>query len=191
MALFYLVKTRRGISVSRIGKAPIIVPDKVQVEISDRRIKVKGPKGALEREIPLNIKVEKEGNIIKVLRSNDSKKVKALHGLTRALIVNMVTGVCDGFKKILVIEGLGYKAETKGNKLVLHLGYSHPIEYEAKEGIKFYVEGNKIIVEGIDKELVGQSAAIVRQFHPPEPYKGKGIRYIDERIWRKVGKGKK
>jgi len=177
--------------VSRIGKAPIIVPDKVQVEISDRRIKVKGPKGALEREIPLNIKVEKEGNIIKVLRSNDSKKVKALHGLTRALIANMVSGVCDGFKKILVIEGLGYKAETKGNKLVLHLGYSHPIEYEAKEGVKFYVEGNKVIVEGIDKELVGQSAAIIRQFHPPEPYKGKGIRYIDERIWRKVGKGKK
>lgn len=188
MALFYLV---RGISMSRIGKAPIIVPDKVQVEISDRRIKVKGPKGALEREIPLNIKVEKEGNIIKVLRSNDSKKVKALHGLTRALIANMVSGVCDGFKKILVIEGLGYKAETKGNKLVLHLGYSHPIEYEAKEGVKFYVEGNKVIVEGIDKELVGQSAAIIRQFHPPEPYKGKGIRYIDERIWRKVGKGKK
>lgn len=177
--------------MSRIGKVPIVIPDKVEVELSKERIKVNGPKGILEKPISPKIKVEKEGNLIKVLRVNDSKKAKALHGLTKALIANMVSGVCGGFKKTLIIEGLGYKVETEGKKLILHLGFSHPIEYELKEGIELSIEGNKLIVEGIDKELVGQTAAVIRQFHPPEPYKVKGIRYIDEKIWRKAGKGKK
>ncbi len=177
--------------MSRVGKAPIVIPDKVEVELNKGRIEVSGPKGTLERPISPKIRVEKEGNLIKVLRVDDSRKAKALHGLTRALIANMVSGVCGGFKKTLVIEGLGYRVETKGKKLILHLGFSRPIEYEAKEGIKFSIEGKKLIVEGIDKELVGQTAAIIRQFHAPEPYKVKGIRYIDERIWRKAGKGKK
>ena len=126
---------------------------------------------------------------MRVIRESEDKRTRAFHGLMRQLIANMVTGVTQGFKKELLIEGLGYRAEMKGKKLVMSLGFSHPVEYEAPEGITLKVEGNnKIIVEGIDKELVGQVAAIIRRFRPPEPYKGKGIRYIDEQVRRKAGK---
>ncbi|MDL1970067.1 MAG: 50S ribosomal protein L6 [Candidatus Desulfofervidaceae bacterium] len=175
--------------MSRIGKKPINIPDKVEVTIADGLVRVKGPKGELQREILPRVKVEKDGNVIKVLRENDSKQARAFHGLMRQLIANMVTGVTEGFKKVLVIEGLGYRAKLEGKKLELSLGFSHPVEYEPPTGININVEGNnKIIVEGIDKELVGQIAAIIRRFRPPEPYKGKGIRYIDEQVRRKAGK---
>ncbi|MCD6320170.1 MAG: 50S ribosomal protein L6 [Candidatus Desulfofervidaceae bacterium] len=175
--------------MSRIGKKTINVPDKVEVTIADGLVRVKGPKGELQREILPRVKVEKDGNVIKVLRENDSKQARAFHGLMRQLIANMVTGVTEGFKKVLVIEGLGYRAKLEGKKLELSLGFSHPVEYEPPTGININVEGNnKIIVEGIDKELVGQIAAIIRRFRPPEPYKGKGIRYIDEQVRRKAGK---
>ena len=183
----FVLSGRRYV-MSRIGKIPINIPDKVEVVIDDGYICVKGPKGELKREITPYIKVKQEGNIIKVLRDNDSKQAKALHGLTRQLVANMVKGVTEGFKKILVIDGLGYKVELKGRKMVLSLGFSHPIEYEPPEGINLRVDGKKIIVEGIDKELVGQVAAIIRKFRPPEPYKGKGISYENEQIHRKAGK---
>lgn len=175
--------------MSRIGKKPINVPDKVEVTIAGGLVRVKGPKGELQREILPRVKVEKDGNVIRVLREDDSKQARAFHGLMRQLIANMVTGVTEGFKKVLVIEGLGYRAKLEGKKLVLSLGFSHPVEYEPPTGININVEGNnKIIVEGIDKELVGQIAAIIRRFRLPEPYKGKGIRYIDEQVRRKAGK---
>ncbi|MDL1955969.1 MAG: 50S ribosomal protein L6 [Candidatus Desulfofervidus auxilii] len=174
--------------MSRIGKKPIVIPENVKVIINNGEIQVKGPKGELKRNIVPGIKVEKEGNVLKVMRENDTKKLKALHGLMRQLIANMVVGVTEGFKKTLVVEGLGYKADLKGKKLILSLGFSHPVEYEPPSDIKLAVDGNKIIVEGIDKEQVGQVAAIIRRFKPPEPYKGKGIRYIDEQVRRKAGK---
>ncbi len=174
--------------MSRIGKKPIVIPENVKVIINNGEIQVKGPKGELKRNIVPGIKVEKEGNVLKVIRENDTKKLKALHGLMRQLIANMVVGVTEGFKKTLVVEGLGYKADLKGKKLILSLGFSHPVEYEPPSDIKLAVDGNKIIVEGIDKEQVGQVAAIIRRFKPPEPYKGKGIRYIDEQVRRKAGK---
>jgi len=174
--------------MSRIGKKPIVIPENVKVIINNGEIQVKGPKGELKRNIVPGIKVEREGNVLKVMRENDTKKLKALHGLMRQLIANMVVGVTEGFKKTLVVEGLGYKADLKGKKLILSLGFSHPVEYEPPSDIKLAVDGNKIIVEGIDKEQVGQVAAIIRRFKPPEPYKGKGIRYIDEQVRRKAGK---
>jgi len=174
--------------MSRIGKQPIAIPEKVEISISNSEVKVKGPKGELKRPLLPGIKIEQEGSTLKVLRKNDNRKIKALHGLMRQLIANMVKGVTEGFKKILVIEGLGYRAEIKNKKLVLSLGFSHPVEYEPPNDIKLTVDGNKIVVEGIDKEKVGQTAAIIRRFRPPEPYKGKGIRYIDEQIRRKAGK---
>ncbi len=175
--------------MSRIGRKPIEIPDKVQVTITDGLVQVKGPKGELQRELLPKIRVEQEGNVLRVIRESEDKRTRAFHGLMRQLIANMVTGVTQGFQKVLVIEGLGYRAEMKGKKLVMSLGFSHPVEYEAPEGITLKVEGtNKIIVEGIDKELVGQVAAIIRRFRPPEPYKGKGIRYIDEQVRRKAGK---
>jgi large subunit ribosomal protein L6 len=175
--------------MSRIGRKPIEIPDKVQVTVTDGLVQVKGPKGELKRELLPKIRIEQEGNVLRVIRESEDKRTRAFHGLMRQLIANMVTGVTQGFKKELLIEGLGYRAEMKGKKLVMSLGFSHPVEYEAPEGITLKVEGNnKIIVEGIDKELVGQVAAIIRRFRPPEPYKGKGIRYIDEQVRRKAGK---
>ncbi len=175
--------------MSRIGRKPIEIPDKVQVTVTGGLVQVKGPKGELKRELLPKIRVEQEGNVLRVIREGEDKRTRAFHGLMRQLIANMVTGVTQGFQKVLVIEGLGYRAEMKGKKLVMSLGFSHPVEYEAPEGITLKVEGtNKIIVEGIDKELVGQVAAIIRRFRPPEPYKGKGIRYIDEQVRRKAGK---
>ncbi len=175
--------------MSRIGRKPIEIPDKVQVTVTGGLVQVRGPKGELKRELLPKIRVEQEGNVLRVIREGEDKRTRAFHGLMRQLIANMVTGVTQGFQKVLVIEGLGYRAEMKGKKLVMSLGFSHPVEYEAPEGITLKVEGtNKIIVEGIDKELVGQVAAIIRRFRPPEPYKGKGIRYIDEQVRRKAGK---
>lgn len=182
------VQFGKELSMSRIGKQPIAIPEKVEISISNSEVKVKGPKGELKRPLLPGIKIEQEGSTLKVLRKNDNRKIKALHGLMRQLIANMVKGVTEGFKKILVIEGLGYRAEIKNKKLVLSLGFSHPVEYEPPNDIKLTVDGNKIVVEGIDKEKVGQTAAIIRRFRPPEPYKGKGIRYIDEQIRRKAGK---
>ncbi|MCR4745335.1 MAG: 50S ribosomal protein L6 [Lachnospiraceae bacterium] len=179
--------------MSRIGRMPIAIPAGVTVEVAENnKVTVKGPKGTLERVLPevLKIKVE-DGNIV-VERPNDEKQTKALHGLTRSLINNMVIGVNEGYKKTLEINGVGYRAQKQGKTLTLSLGFSHPVIMEDPEGIETKVVDNKIEVEGIDKEKVGQYAAVIRDKKRPEPYKGKGIKYIDETIRRKVGKtGKK
>ncbi len=175
--------------MSRIGKKPIPIPSGVEVVISENLVRVKGPKGELQREIPEKIKVELvDGNII-VERESDAKTVRALHGTTRALLANMVRGVSEGFEKILEIHGTGYNARLQGQKLELNVGYSHPVIMEPPPGITFEVQGNqRVVVKGIDKQLVGQVAANIRRVRPPEPYKGKGIRYLGEWIRRKVGK---
>ncbi len=179
--------------MSRIGNKPITVPEGVEVTVNDNVITVKGPKGTLTREIVTPITVAMEANTITVARPDDEPANKSLHGLMRALINNMVIGVKDEFKKELEINGVGYRAQKQGNKLVLTLGYSHPVEMVEPEGITFDVPNqNQIIVRGIDKELVGQTAAVVRTKRPPEVYRGKGIKYADEHIRRKEGKaGKK
>ena len=175
--------------MSRIGNKPITVPDGVEVTLNDRVITVKGPKGTLTREITAAINAKVDGNVITIERPNDEPKNKSLHGLTRALINNMITGVKEEYKKELEINGVGYRAQKQGKKLVLTLGYSHPVEMEEPEGITFDVPSpNQIIVRGIDKELVGQTAAVVRTKRPPEVYRGKGIKYADEVIRRKEGK---
>ena len=176
--------------MSRVGRMPIAIPAGVTVDIAENNnVTVKGPKGELNRTLPAEMSISIEGEEIVVKRPNDLKKNKALHGLTRALLNNMVIGVTNGFSKTLVITGVGYRASKQGNKLVLTLGYSHPIEMEEPEGIEIEVpDQNKIIVKGISKEKVGQCAAEIRGFRSPEPYKGKGIRYEDEHIRRKVGK---
>lgn len=175
--------------MSRIGKRPIILPAGVQVNVSDDNfITVKGPKGELQENISKLIKIEMEDGVLKVTREADNKEERSAHGLSRTLINNMVVGVTDGFQRKLQIVGVGYKAEKKGNTLVMHLGYSHPIEMEDPEGIETEVAGADIIVKGIDKALVGNYAANVRSKRPPEPYKGKGIRYSDEVVLRKEGK---
>ena len=180
--------------MSRIGRMPIAVPAGVTVEIAENnKVTIKGPKGTLERVLPAEMDIKLEGEEIIVTRPNDLKKMKSLHGLTRTLIANMVKGVTDGYEKVLEINGVGYRAQKQGNKLVLSLGYSHPVEMTDPEGIESVLEGqNKITVKGIDKEKVGQYAAEIRDKRRPEPYKGKGIKYADEVIRRKVGKtGKK
>ena len=175
--------------MSRIGNMPVAVPAGVEVKIDGQHITVKGPKGSLERDIHPSIKVELDGNEIKVTRQDDSKQNKSLHGTTRALIHNMVEGVVNEFKVELEINGVGYRAQKQGNKLVMNLGYSHPVEMEAPEGITFdLADANHITVRGIDKELVGQTATVVRSKRPPEVYHGKGIKYADEHIRRKEGK---
>ena len=179
--------------MSRIGNMPVAVPAGVEVKIDGQHITVKGPKGSLERDIHPNIKVELDGNEIKVTRPDDSKLNRSLHGTTRALIHNMVEGVVNEFKVELEINGVGYRAQKQGNKLVMNLGYSHPVEMEEPEGITFdLADANHITVRGIDKELVGQTATVVRSKRPPEVYRGKGIKYATEHIRRKEGKdGKK
>ena len=176
--------------MSRVGKMPIAVPAGVTVEIAENNVvTVKGPKGELSRALPKEMTIRKEGEEVIIERPNDLKKNKALHGLTRALINNMVIGVNVGFEKTLEINGVGYRAAKQGNVLNLSLGYSHPVEYPEPEGITIEVpDQNKIIVKGISKEKVGHCAAEIRGFRPPEPYKGKGIKYADEYIRRKVGK---
>ncbi len=180
--------------MSRIGRMPIAIPAGVTVEVAENnKVTVKGPKGTLERVLPGEMEIEVEGAEVTVTRPNDLKKMKSLHGLTRTLIANMVKGVTDGYEKVLEINGVGYRAQKQGKKLVLSLGYSHSVEMEDPEGLETVVEGtDKIIVKGIDKEKVGQFAAEIRDKRRPEPYKGKGIKYADEVIRRKVGKtGKK
>ncbi len=177
--------------MSRIGRLPIKVPKEAKINIDGYNISVQGPKGKLERQIHPNVKVEMEGDTIKVYPLDKSRATKALHGLTRALIANMVHGVTQGFKKELIVTGVGYKVEVKGKTLVLNLGYSHPIEFPIPEGITAKVDTSKdlrIVLEGSDKELLGLTAARIRAFRPPEPYKGKGIQYSDEVIIRKAGK---
>ena len=179
--------------MSRIGRMPVAIPAGVTVEIAEgNKVTVKGSKGTLERVLPAEMEIKMEDGQVIVTRPNDLKKMKSLHGLTRTLIHNMVVGVSEGYTKTLEVNGVGYKAAKQGKKLVLSLGYSHPVEMEDPEGLESTVEGNKIVVKGISKEKVGQYAAEIRDKRRPEPYKGKGIKYADEVIRRKVGKtGKK
>ena len=179
--------------MSRIGNKPITVPEKVEVKIDGQKVTVKGPKGTLEKEFHKDMKINLEGNVITVVRPNDEPQNRSLHGLTRTLLNNMIEGTLNGFERKLEVNGVGYRASKKGNNLLLNLGYSHPVEVEAPEGITFDVPNqNEIIVKGMDKELVGQTAAVIRTKRPPEVYRGKGIKYAEEVIRRKEGKaGKK
>ena len=180
--------------MSRIGRLPVAIPAGVEVSVAEGNVvTVKGPKGTLERALPTEMEIKVEDGHVVVSRPNDLKKMKALHGLTRTLIHNMVVGVSEGYEKVLEVNGVGYRAQKQGKKLVLSLGYSHPVEMQAPAGITFDVPNpNQIIVRGIDKELVGQTAAVIRTKRPPEVYRGKGIKYAEEHIRRKEGKaGKK
>ena len=176
--------------MSRIGRLPIDIPAGVEVKIEEgNKVTVKGPKGTLEKCLPVEMTIKQEDNQVVVTRPNDLKKMKSLHGLTRSLIANMITGVSEGYEKKLEINGVGYRAAKQGNKLVMNLGYSHQVEMEEKDGISIDVpQPNQIIISGADKQKVGQFAAEVREKRPPEPYKGKGIKYVDEYIIRKEGK---
>ena len=175
--------------MSRIGRKPIPIPDAVSVEVAPGRVSVKGPKGELEQQLSPDMAIERDDSAIVVKRPTDRGEHRALHGLTRSLVANMVEGVTAGFEKRLEIQGVGYRAQLKGKKLEMALGYSHPVSLEPPEGIEFEVpQPTEIIVRGIDKQLVGQVAADIRKRRPPEPYKGKGIRYRDEHVLRKVGK---
>jgi large subunit ribosomal protein L6 len=179
--------------MSRIGKKPIVLPDKVQVDIRGSHVTVKGPKGELSRSFHPDMQIVLEDGVLEVRRPTDQRMHRAMHGLTRALLANMVTGVSEGYTKTLEIVGTGYRAALQGSKLVLNLGHSHSIEFEAPEGITFEVPrgGRGVSVQGIDKELVGEIAARIRRQRPPEPYKGKGVRYAGEYVRRKAGKAGK
>ena len=179
--------------MSRIGNKPITVPAGVEVKLDGNHITVKGPKGTLEKDLHKNISVSIDGDVITVKRPDDEAFNRSLHGLTRTLINNMIEGVLNQYARTLEVNGVGYRAQLKGKKLVMNLGYSHPVEMDAPEGITFEVPNpNTIIVKGIDKEVVGQTAAVIRTKRPPEVYRGKGIKYAEEHIRRKEGKaGKK
>ena len=179
--------------MSRIGNKPITVPAGVEVKVEGQNVTVKGPKGTMSKEFHKNMKITLDGNVLKVERPDDEPSNRSLHGLTRTLINNMIEGTTKGFERKLEVNGVGYRAQKQGTKLVLSLGYSHPVEIEAPEGITFDVpSANEIIVKGMDKELVGQTAAVIRTKRPPEVYRGKGIKYAEETIRRKEGKaGKK
>jgi large subunit ribosomal protein L6 len=178
--------------MSRIGNKPVDLPDGVDVKIDGSLVKVKGSKGSLERSFNERIGFDVDGGVVTVTRPDDARESRALHGLSRALLNNMVVGVTDGFRKELEIHGVGYRASMKGSDIELLVGFSHPVGIEAPEGITFEVpEPTKIIVTGIDKEQVGQVAANIRKVRPPEPYKGKGIRYVGEYVRRKAGKAGK
>jgi large subunit ribosomal protein L6 len=178
--------------MSRIGRLPIPVPAGVDVSLDGRRITVKGPKGSLTRELPPRIEIERDGDTLLATRPTENKLDKSLHGLTRTLVNNMVVGVTDGYRKGLEIVGVGYRAQKTGEKLVLALGYSHPVEIDPPAGISFELETpTRLAVVGIDKELVGQMAAKIRATRKPEPYKGKGVRYAGEKVRRKAGKAGK
>jgi large subunit ribosomal protein L6 len=175
--------------MSRIGRKPIAVPDAVTIEVAPGRVAVKGPKGELVQDLSVDMKVVQTDGVLTVERPTNRGEHRALHGLTRSLIANMVEGVTDGFEKRLEIQGVGYRAQLKGKNLEMALGYSHPVAIEAPEGIEFEVpQPTEVVVRGIDKQLVGQVAADIRKRRPPEPYKGKGIRYRGEHVARKVGK---
>ena len=179
--------------MSRIGNKPITVPADVEIKVDGTKVTVKGPKGTLEKEFHKNMKINLESNVLKVERPDDEPSNRSLHGLTRTLLNNMIEGTTKGFERKLEVNGVGYRAQKQGTKLVMNLGYSHPVEIEAPEGISFDVPNpNEIIVKGMDKELVGQTAAVIRTKRPPEVYRGKGIKYVEEVIRRKEGKaGKK
>lgn len=175
--------------MSRIGKAPVTIPAGVTIEKDGQTVTVKGPKGELTRSISPNIELSIEENEITFTRPDDSKENRSLHGTTRSIINNMVVGVSEGYKKELQLIGVGYRAQKQGKKLVLNVGLSHPVEFEESEGVSFEVPSNtSIIVQGYNKEKVGELAANIREVRPPEPYKGKGIRYVDEYVIRKEGK---
>jgi large subunit ribosomal protein L6 len=175
--------------MSRIGKRPITVPAKVQVTINGSNVHVKGPKGELSRDLPANIILTQEGEILTVSPRDDSRSSRQLHGLFRTLVANMVEGVSTGFQRRLEIQGVGYRAALQGSNLVLNMGYSHQVQIPPPEGVKFVVENNtNVVVTGYDKEIVGNTAARIRAVRPPEPYKGKGIRYAGEVVRRKAGK---
>ncbi len=179
--------------MSRIGLMPISIPDGVEVKIDGRRVRVKGPKGQLEQGFRSEVAVTEEDGTLKVTRESDEPQIRALHGLTRALLNNMVIGTTEGFEKTLEVHGVGYRAELRGSTLFLNVGFSHPVEFPPPEGIKFDVDtrAGLIKVQGIDKQLVGQVASDIRKIRPPEPYKGKGIRYQGEYVRRKAGKAGK
>jgi len=175
--------------MSRIGKRPITVPPKVQITIDGTKVVVKGPKGELSRDLPTNVIVSQEGEILQVNRRDDSRTSRQLHGLCRTLVANMVEGVSTGFQRRLEIQGVGYRAQLQGRNLILNMGYSHQVQIPPPEGIQFAVEGTtNVIVSGYDKEIVGNTAAKIREVRRPEPYKGKGIRYAGEVVRRKAGK---
>ena len=179
--------------MSRIGRMPVVIPQGVDVKVDGSNVKVKGPKGEIERTLPTEMIITIEEGQIKVARPSDLSFHRALHGMTRALINNMVVGVSTGFVKVLEINGVGYRAEVDGKKLILYVGYSHPVVVDPPNGISFETDARtrQIRVMGYDKELVGQIAANIREIRPPEPYKGKGIKYLDEKIRRKAGKAGK
>jgi len=178
--------------MSRIGKAPIAIPKGVEIKIDGSHVTVKGPKGELDREIDADMTLKQADGELRVTRPSDQPRHRAIHGLTRALVFNMVAGVTEGYSKTLELHGVGYRAQMQGKELSLALGYSHPVNVPAPEGVEFEVDGTtKIIVKGIDKQAVGQAAADVRKLRPPEPYKGKGIRYEGEYVRRKAGKAGK
>lgn len=175
--------------MSRIGLKPIEIPQGVEIKLENNNIVIKGPKGELQQEVAPTININIDGNVITLERANEEKETRSLHGTTRSLISNMIEGVTNGFQKELEIIGVGYRAQKQGNKLVINAGYSHPVEFEQEEGIEFEVPKNtEIVVKGISKQQVGSVAAKIRAVRPPEPYKGKGIRYKDEYVRRKEGK---
>jgi large subunit ribosomal protein L6 len=178
--------------MSRIGKLPVPIAKGVEVKIDGQAVTVKGPKGELNREFPTGVTLRIDDSQVNVERANDEKQTRALHGLSRSLLANMVVGVSEGFTKTLELQGVGYRATQSGDKVTLAVGFSHPVEFAAPAGIQLEVEGNnRVHVRGIDKELVGQVAANIRKVRKPEPYKGKGIRYLGERVRRKAGKAGK
>jgi large subunit ribosomal protein L6 len=175
--------------MSRVGKKPIPVPDKIKITYKDRVIAVKGEKGSLERTIHPEVDLDIADSVVNVTMISETRENRALQGLTRSLVANMLTGVSQGFDRVLEINGIGYRAEVKGKSILFNLGYSHPINFELPEGITASVEKNNVVkLSGIDKELLGRTAASIRQLRPPEPYKGKGIKYAEEYIQRKAGK---
>ena len=179
--------------MSRIGQLPIVVPAGVDVKIKGTHVRVKGPKGELQHTFPAEMAISLEDGEVVVKRPSDERTHRAFHGMTRALINNMVLGVSTGFSKVLEINGVGYRAELEGNNLILNVGFSHPVKVEPPEGIEFEVDARtrQIVIKGYDKQVVGHVAADIRKVRPPEPYKGKGIKYLDERIRRKAGKAGK
>lgn len=174
--------------MSRIGKKPVQLPKGVSVTVKDGRVVVRGPKGELVRQVPEHVDVKATAEVVQVTRRSDAKDARACHGLMRALVNNMVTGVTRGYERKLEINGVGYRAEVTGQKITLALGFSHPVVYDLPPGVSAKVEKNVVVVQGIDRQLVGQTASKVRSFRPPEPYQGKGVKYVEEVIRRKVGK---
>lgn len=193
MAKYYAIFGEDGYKMSRIGKEPIPIPSKVEVQIDEISVRVIGPNGELTQSVGSGLDIRQDDGNVLVERSSDEPKVRALHGTTRMLINNMIVGVTNGWDKVLQIEGVGYRAELQGKDLVLSLGYSHPVKIVVPAGIEFEVDKNSrtVVVKGADKQLVGQIAAEIRSWRPPEPYKGKGIRYKGEHVRRKAGKAGK